>query len=167
MERNRLFPEALRERPEAEVMHRRVDRRTPTVRIGVDVEGVIGDPVHEPARMTAGSAAVVPERPLRVAERVCQIVYSAELRANPHYMASMDPGHHIAYLHPALIGERLEPKRCRSPKDKPLWANRDLRCIPSRPHRRLLRPRLLGLVELVVSTVLQAYLVGETWPRHP
>src|ERR1017187_6539253 len=68
-----LLTEALRVRPEAEVMHLRRNRRTASVRIRVHVERVVRNPVHQAARLAVGRAAVVVERPVHVRQRIREV----------------------------------------------------------------------------------------------
>ena len=148
-------------------MHLRNNRRTPAIRISVHIEGVIRNPVHQPARVPRRRRAVVMKRPLRIGQRINCIMHKAEVDARLDLMSPPRPRHHIRKLRFVLIGKRLAPQRRRAPKRKSIRPNRNLRRESRRPHRWLLRQRTLRLLILQIPPILHPQLLAELRRRVP
>ena len=157
--------EALRVRPEAELMHRRANRRATAIGICMHIERVVRDPVHQPAGLAACRSAVVAERPLGVRQRVRPIAQRAKVRAELHEVPSLHPGQHIHDLQPPLVRIRSLSQRRRRAKHESIRPDRHLRRHTAGPHGRLLRQRRLRRLVLQLAPKLNAHLVAQT-RRH-
>src|SRR6185437_9260984 len=121
-----LLAEALRIRPEAEIMHGRRNRRAGAIGIRIHTEGVIRNPVDQTSRMSAGRPAVVIERSFGIGERSGLVTKPGGVTAQLEEMPAPHPRQHIRHLCAAFVRIGALPQRRRSPEEKAVWPNGDL-----------------------------------------
>ena len=140
-----------------------VDAGAGAVGIGVDVEGVVGDPVDEAAVAAVGGAAVVEEGALSVGGGGDAVGDAAPVGAEGEEMAAVRQGEGVGELEAVLVGvgDAADARRCAVTET--VGRDGDLRRKAADTDRGLLWERRVRCLELEIAGELAAEFVGREW----